>query len=67
MKDGLPVIDYDAYSPETDVEGPLDKCRMESLICVGTPPAEDASADMDEVERVEADFHTTVADTEWRG
>ncbi len=67
MKDGLPVIDYEAYSPETEVEASLEKCRMESLIFVGTPPSEDSPADLEEVERVEADFHTTVADTEWRG
>ena len=68
--DGLAGIDYDEYDPESaDFEAALDKCPRESLVRVGTPSAKDLAAVADEEvpDRVEADFKTSVDDTEWRG
>ncbi len=70
MEGNLPVLDYDRYDPSTaDFTEALDKCRMESLITVGVPSAaqKEAVADEELPERIEADFKTTVDDTEWRG
>ena len=69
MEGNLPVINYDAYDPDFEFEPVLDKCKMESLIFLGEPTPEDLAALADEEmpERVKADFHTTVDETEWRG
>ncbi len=69
MQDGLPVIDYQAYDEETDFSAAIEKCPRESLIYVGKPSEADLAqvADEDMPERVEADFQTTVDDTEWWG
>jgi RnfABCDGE-type electron transport complex B subunit len=69
MEGFLPIIDYDAYGAETDFAMAMEKCPRESMIFVGKPTAEDLAAVADEElpERVEADFKTTVDDTEWRG
>lgn len=69
MKGNLPAIDYDRYDPNADFVPVLEKCRMESLVFVGKPTAEDVAAVAQEEipERVTADFKTTVDQTEWRG
>ena len=68
--DNLAEVDYDTYQPEeADFTKAIEKCPKESLIFVGKPTAKDLAALADEElpERVEADFKTTVEDTEWRG
>ncbi len=70
MKDNLPVLDYDRYDPAAvNMQPAIDKCPMESLVYVGKPSRQDlaAVAAEDLPNRVEADFKTTVDDTEWRG
>jgi RnfABCDGE-type electron transport complex B subunit len=69
MKGNIPEIDYDTYEGGHTLEAATEKCRMESLVYVVMPSAADiAAAGDDEVpERIEADFKTTVDDTEWRG
>jgi RnfABCDGE-type electron transport complex B subunit len=69
MKDNIPQIDYTKYDPTTDFKAITDKCRMESLVFVGKPTPADIAATADEVlpDRIEANFKTTVDDTEWRG
>jgi hypothetical protein len=69
MEGNLPVINYDAYNPDLDLQPILDKCRMESLLFVGKPSERDlaAVAGEDAPDRIMADFKTSVDDTEWRG
>ena len=69
MDDNLPIIDYDTYTEGSNVSESLEKCPRESLLYVGKPSAEDlaAVAHEDVPDRIEADFQTTVDDTEWRG
>ncbi len=70
IEDNLAGIDYDQYEPETaDFADALDKCPRESLLVVGKPSEADlvAVADEDVPDRIEADFKSTVDDTEWRG
>ena len=66
----VPVIDYEKYDPGVNFLPVLEKCRMESLIFVGKPTAEDLEAAKDEEETkgpIRADFKTTVDDAEWWG
>lgn len=69
MDGNLPVIDYDRYDSQADFEMALQKCPRASMLYVGTPTAEDLAAVAAEElpERIEADFKTTVDETEWRG
>jgi len=69
MDGHLPVVDYDRYDSQADFELALEKCPRASMMYVGKPTAEDlaAVADEESPERVEADFKTTVDETEWRG
>ena len=72
VADNLAQIDYDRYDPNAPPESlqeVLDKCPREGLVYVGKPSAKDLAAVADEPEpgRVEADFKTSVDDTEWRG
>ena len=69
MEGHLSVIDYDAYESEDQFAKALEKCPRESMIFVGKPRPEDLAAVAAEElpERVEADFKTTVDETEWRG
>ncbi len=69
MKGNLPAIDYDQYDPYADFGPALEKCPMESLVFVGKPTEKDLAAVAGEElpGRVQADFKTTVDDTEWRG
>ncbi|NKB72460.1 MAG: RnfABCDGE type electron transport complex subunit B [Candidatus Latescibacteria bacterium] len=68
--DNLAAVDYDEYQPqEADFEQALDKCPRQSLVYVGQPSEQDKTAVAEEElpERIEADFKTTVDDTQWRG
>ncbi len=70
IENNLAGLDYDQYdADEVDFAAAIDKCPRESLVFVGIPSEKDraAVADEDLPERVEADFKTTVDDTEWRG
>ncbi|MBM4092207.1 MAG: electron transporter RnfB [Planctomycetes bacterium] len=69
MEGNLPVIDYDAYRDESDFVEALAKCPRESLIFVGEPhPADLVKVAGEELPaRIEADFQTTVDDTQWWG
>jgi len=69
MEGNLPVIDYDRYDDPTDFATAREKCPRESMVYVGHPTAEDLAAVAEETlpERIEADFKTTVDETEWRG
>jgi RnfABCDGE-type electron transport complex B subunit len=71
VEDNIPVVDYDKYDPnEMDsLEVAIDKCPMKRLVSVGTPRDEDVQAtEGEEVPHVvQADFKTTVDDTEWHG
>jgi len=69
MEGNLPIINYDAYGAASDFTVAIEKCPRESMIFVGKPTAEDLAAVATETlpDRVEADFKTTVDDTEWRG
>lgn len=70
MHDNVPVIDYEQYAQnEPSLQGVLDACKMESLMFVGKPTPRDVAAVAGEpdAERIEADFKTTVDDTEWWG
>lgn len=70
VEDGLAGIDYDNYDPQNaDFSAALGKCPRESLVLVGKPSERDLAAVADEQvpDRVEADFKTTVDDTDWRG
>jgi len=71
VENNLSTINYESYSPEKREEllAACKKCTRNRLIFVGKPTAEDIAAVADEElpEVVQADFKTTVDDTEWRG
>ena len=69
MQGNLPVINYDAYESEDAFLAAIEKCPRESMIFVGKPTERDLAAVADEElpERIQANFKTTVDDTEWRG
>ncbi|HLA84215.1 MAG TPA: RnfABCDGE type electron transport complex subunit B [Thermoguttaceae bacterium] len=69
MAGHLPVINYDAYASADQFALAVEKCPRESLLFIGKPTPADLAAVAEEPlpERVEADFQTTVDDTEWRG
>jgi len=69
MDNNLSSICYDDYETCEDFDAITSKCRRASLVWVGVPSEEDieATADEEVPERIEADFETTVDDTEWRG
>lgn len=69
VADNLAGIDYDRYDPEADLAPVLAKCPREGLVYVGKPSEKDLAAVADEhlPDRVEADFKTTVDDTDYRG
>ena len=69
MSGNLPQIDYDQYESADAFDEARAKCPGEAMIFVGKPTPEDLAAVADEElpGRVEADFKTTVDDTEWRG
>jgi ferredoxin len=71
MEDNLARVDYDKYDPETlDAAGvAIDKCPAQGIVFVGIPTEEDrAKVEEEDVPKlVEADFKTTVDQTEWQG
>ncbi|MDX9817775.1 MAG: RnfABCDGE type electron transport complex subunit B [Desulfococcus multivorans] len=71
IEDNLPTIDYEHWDAECtlDVMEACEKCPRNRLIFVGEPSPADIAATKDKPlpEVVEADFKTTVDDTEWRG
>jgi electron transport complex protein RnfB len=69
MGDNLPVVDYGSYDHSADFEIAMDKCPRGSMLYVGKPTAKDIAAVAGEElpARIEADFKTTVDETEWRG
>ncbi len=69
MGDNLPIVDYESYKSGVDFEAAMAKCPRGSMLYVGKPTAEDMAAVAGEElpDRIEADFKTTVDETEWRG
>jgi len=69
MEGSLPAIDYDRYDDAVDFTAALEKCPRESMIYIGQPTPEDLARLAGETvpDRVEADFKTTVDETQWRG
>ncbi len=69
MQGNLPMVDYDAYTSEEEFAVARQKCPRASMLTVGKPSAADLAAVAHETlpDRIEADFKTTVDDTEWRG
>ena len=69
MEGNLPIIDYRASDDEANFTMAREKCPRSSMIYVGKPSAEDLAAVASEQlpARVEADFKTTVDDTDWWG
>ncbi len=69
--DNIPHIDYDRYDPQdtSAVDAVLDKCPMKRLVYVGRPTEKDLAATSAEElpSEIQADFKTTVDDTEWHG
>ncbi len=65
----LPTIDYEVYDDGLDLSRVLEKCPRASLVRVGKPTPKHLAAVAGEElpEQVEADFKTTVDETEWRG
>jgi len=69
MDGNLPMVDYDHYDETADFTEARKKCPREGMLYVGKPSAEDLAAVAAETlpDRIEADFKTTVDDTQWRG
>jgi Na+-translocating ferredoxin:NAD+ oxidoreductase RNF subunit RnfB len=71
VQDNLSVIDYDQYDPDKmdALKLAVEKCPMKRLVLVGRPTEEGlkAVADKKVPEVVQADFKTTVDQTEWHG
>ena len=71
VEDNLSSINYDLYCQDytEELKKAIDKCPQKKIILVGKPTAKhlEETKDMDVPELVEANFHTTVDDTEWWG
>jgi electron transport complex protein RnfB len=69
MKDNLPQIDYEKYDGTFKLDVIQDKCPRESMVMIGKPSPKDlAGSAADQLPaRAEADFQTTVDQTDWRG
>jgi RnfABCDGE-type electron transport complex B subunit len=71
VEDNIPTIDYDKYDPEKmdAMDLAISKCPMKGLVRVGKPSEKDKHAveDQEVPSIVQADFKTTVDDTEWHG
>jgi ferredoxin len=69
--DNLSVIDYDLYDPDKmdALRVAVEKCPMKRVVLVGRPSEKDleAVADKKVPDVVQADFKTTVDQTEWHG
>ena len=69
MEGNLPAIDYGRYQSEEHFTLAREKCPRESMIHIGKPSPEDLAAVAGEElpARIEADFKTSVDETQWRG
>jgi RnfABCDGE-type electron transport complex B subunit len=69
--DNLPQIDYDKYDPSSMDAAAIavKKCPMKRIISVGKPATKDqeAVADQEVPALIQADFKTTVDNTDWLG
>jgi electron transport complex protein RnfB len=66
----LPAINYENYDPTDDlIEKVLEKCPRKRLFFVGKPTEAELAAVAGEelADEIQADFKTTVDETEWRG
>ncbi len=66
----LPELDYETYDPATiDIPAIRSKCKRASLLVIGTPSPQDIEKTKDEEipAVVQADFKTTMDETEYRG
>jgi Na+-translocating ferredoxin:NAD+ oxidoreductase RNF subunit RnfB len=71
VEDNLSSINYDLYCQDytEELKKAIEKCPQKKIILVGKPTAKhlEETKDMDVPELVEANFRTTVDDTEWWG
>lgn len=71
VSDNIPLIDYDKYDPQQmgDLLVAIEKCPTKRIVLVGKPSPEDLAAVAQEEtpKIIEADFKTTVDETEWHG
>ena len=71
IEDNLSSINYDLYCQDytEELKKAIDKCPQKKIILVGKPSAKhlEETKDMHVPELVEAEFRTTVDDTEWWG
>ncbi len=71
VHNNLPHINYDAYEPAAmeAINIAVDKCPMKRLLYVGHPTPKDLEETKDEQAPtlVQADFKTTVDQTDWQG
>ena len=69
--DNLSKVNYDSYCPDSldEIFKAVEKCPQKGIIAIGKPSKEDLMKVKDEKvpDLVEADFKTSVDDTEWRG
>ncbi len=71
VEDNLSSINYGLYCKdyEADLKTAVEKCPQKRLVLVGRPTAKhlEETRDMEVPELIEADFKTTVDETEWWG
>jgi Na+-translocating ferredoxin:NAD+ oxidoreductase subunit B len=65
MVDNIPVLDYDLFNQDSDLQPSIDKCPRESLVYIGDPKLRRKTKG--EPERIEAKFESTVDKTDWWG
>ncbi|EKD26296.1 MAG: electron transport complex, RnfABCDGE type, B subunit [uncultured bacterium] len=63
----LARLDYDKYNIDSNFDAAINKCPRHCIIKVGTPHERYKTEDEVDPKRVDADFSTTVDNTEWRG
>jgi electron transport complex protein RnfB len=68
MDGHLPVLDYGKYDPAVNLQVIPEKCKRGSMVWIGKPTAKDLAEAVGELPHIQqADFKTTVDETEWRG
>lgn len=71
VEDNLSSINYELYCQDytDELKKAIEKCPQKKIVLVGKPTEKhlDETKDMDVPELVEAEFRTTVDDTEWWG
>ena len=69
VEDNHAVVNWENYDPEMDLQQIQDKCPRQAMVWIGKPSSDDIAGSAGEAMPaiVEADFKTTVDDTEWRG